>query len=81
MGLKRIALKRMGLEIIGLERIGLERFGQDWKGLGWGGLAGIAKGPVSGFVGHIPHPSLDNTIIRNHQMGPNLTFLFGFGLT
>ena len=24
------------------------------------------KGPVSGFVGHIPHPSLDSRISRNH---------------
>ena len=33
-----------------------------------------AKGPVSGFVGRIPLPTLESRI-------NNITFLFGFGLT
>ena len=28
--------------------------------------AGMSKGPVSGFVGLIPHPSLESRINRNH---------------
>ena len=39
------------------------------------------KGPVSGFVGRIPHPSLESRNNRNPWMGANLSFLFGFGLT
>ena len=39
------------------------------------------KGPVSGFVEHLPLPTLESRINRNHQIGANLTFLFGFCLT
>ena len=39
------------------------------------------KGPVSGFDGSIPLPSLESRINRNHLMGANLIFLFGFCLT
>ena len=41
-------------------------------------ILGFMKGPVSVFVGHIPLPSLESRINRNHEMGANLTFLLGF---
>ena len=39
------------------------------------------NGPVSGFVGRIPLPSLYSIITRNPKMGANLNFLLGYCLT
>ena len=36
------------------------------------------KGPVSGFVGSIPLPTLDSRIQRNHAAGAFYDFLFRF---
>ena len=41
-------------------------------------LGFYAKGPVSGFVGDIPLPTLDSRIQRNHIAGALFDFLVGF---
>ena len=40
----------------------------------------FCKGPVLGFVGIIPLPTLESRIIRKHYTGAFLTFLFRFCL-